>query len=163
MADEDPEGQEDDEPKKKGKRPLIIGLVLLLVGGGAGFGIVSAGLLPGGSESAEAEPKKKEPKYDDVAFVPVDPLIVPVGDSSRGRVLRFKAQLEVVSGNEPDVTKMMPRVLDVLNSYLRAVDLAALEDPGALVTLRAQMLRRVQIVIGEGLVSDLLVSEFVLN
>ena len=57
----------------------------------------------------------------------------------------------------------MPRVLDVLNSYLRAVEVSDLEDPSALVRLRAQMLRRVQIVTGEGRVRDLLVTEFVLN
>lgn len=162
MAENDADGQGGKAPGRKRRRPLFVGLVLLVLGSGAGFGLVYAGLLPGGSVVKEAGSRSKA-KYDDVAFVPVDPLIVPVGDTTRGRVLRFKAQLEVVSGTEGEVSRMMPRVLDVLNSYLRAVDLAALEDPGALVTLRAQMLRRVQIVIGDGSVSDLLVSEFVLN
>ncbi len=51
----------------------------------------------------------------------------------------------------------------MLNSYLRAVEVRQLEDPSALLRLRAQMLRRVQIVTGEGRVRDLLISEFVLN
>ena len=58
---------------------------------------------------------------------------------------------------------LLPRILDVLNGYLRAVETADLENPSALVKLRAQMLRRVQIVTGEGRVRDLLVTEFVLN
>jgi flagellar FliL protein len=57
----------------------------------------------------------------------------------------------------------MPRVLDVLNSYLRAVEVAELEDPAALVTLRAQMLRRIQLVTGPDRVRDVLITEFVLN
>ena len=57
----------------------------------------------------------------------------------------------------------MPRVLDVLNTYLRAVEVRDLEEPAALARLRAQMLRRVQVVTGEGRVRDLLVTEFVLN
>jgi flagellar protein FliL len=57
----------------------------------------------------------------------------------------------------------MPRIVDVLNGYLRAVEVREFEDPAALVRLRAQMLRRVQIVTGEGRVRDLLVTEFVLN
>jgi flagellar FliL protein len=57
----------------------------------------------------------------------------------------------------------MPRILDVLNSYLRAIDVASIEDPQAMARLRAQMLRRIQIVTGEGRVRDLLVTEFVLN
>ena len=64
---------------------------------------------------------------------------------------------------EDEVTKLTPRVLDVLNSYLRAVDIAVLSDPPALIKLRAQMLRRIQLVTGEGRVRDLLILEFVLN
>ena len=48
-------------------------------------------------------------------------------------------------------------------SYLRAIDTASIEDPHAMARLRAQMLRRIQIVVGEGRVRDLLITEFVLN
>jgi len=43
------------------------------------------------------------------------------------------------------------------------VETKDLEDPLALVRLRAQMLRRVQMVTGEGRVRDLLITEFVIN
>lgn len=159
MADEATEQNE--EPKKKSKKPLLLGLALLVVGGGAGFGLVAMGLVGGGGGHGETEVPMHA--IDDVAFVPVDPLIISVGPASRQRHLRFQAQLEVTPGREADVTKMLPRVADILNGYLRAVDMADIENPASLVKLRAQMLRRIQIVVGEGLVSDLLVSEFVLN
>ena len=54
-------------------------------------------------------------------------------------------------------------MVDTLNTYLRAVDVADLAAPAMAVKIRAQMLRRVQIVTGEGRVRDLLISEFVLN
>jgi flagellar FliL protein len=54
-------------------------------------------------------------------------------------------------------------VLDVLNTYLRAVQARDIEDPAALARLRAQMLRRIQVVTGDGQVRDLLITEFVLN
>lgn len=57
----------------------------------------------------------------------------------------------------------MPRIADVLNTYLRAVEVRDLEAPAATVWLRAQMLRRIQVVAGEGRVRDLLITEFVLN
>jgi flagellar FliL protein len=69
----------------------------------------------------------------------------------------------VPSAYAGEVAMLKPRILDVLNGYLRAVDPAELEDPAALVRLRAQMLRRIQIVTGEGRVRDLLVTEFVMN
>jgi flagellar FliL protein len=61
------------------------------------------------------------------------------------------------------VAALMPRVLDVLNTYLRAVQARDIEDPAALARLRAQMLRRIQVVTGDGQVRDLLITEFVLN
>ena len=58
----------------------------------------------------------------------------------------------------------MPRVLDVLNTYLRAVDVKRPRGRRPrCARLRAQMLRRIQVVTGEGMVRDLLVTEFVLN
>jgi flagellar FliL protein len=77
--------------------------------------------------------------------------------------LRFTAQLEVPPDRVSEVESIRPRIVDVLNGYLRAVDLTDLEDPTALMRLRAQMLRRVQVVAGEGRVNDLLIMEFVLN
>ena len=53
--------------------------------------------------------------------------------------------------------------MDVLNSYLRALDFEEIERTSALIKLRSQMLRRIQLVVGEGRVRDLLVTEFVLN
>lgn len=97
-----------------------------------------------------------------VEFVPVEPLVISLNDG-RGTHLRFRAQLEVKPGRKAAVMHLLPRVVDVLNGYLRAVDLADLQDNAALVRLRAQMLRRVQVVTGGELVTDLLIMEFVLN
>ena len=79
------------------------------------------------------------------------------------KLLRFAGQLEVAPEHATEVAGLMPRVLDVLNTYLRAVDVRDLEEPSSLARLRAQMLRRVQVVTGEGRVRDLLITEFVLN
>ncbi len=149
-----------EEPeKKRSKLPLILGLVGALVGGGGGFYAVQSGLLLPAKTAATAQVGA----MPDVVFVPVEPLVVSLGPEARSRHLRFAAQLEVDRALQSDVATLMPRIVDVLNGYLRAVEVREFEDPGALVRLRAQMLRRVQIVTGEGRVRDLLVTEFVLN
>jgi flagellar FliL protein len=152
---------------KKPKWPLLLGLLLALGLGGAGFFLAYSGILPirgGGSEAgAEAKPAEADEISQPMAFVPVDPIVVSLGGPGQGRHLRFRAQLEVVPGREAEVAAQMPRVLDVLNGYLRAVPVEELEAPAALVRLRAQMLRRLQLVAGEGRIRDLLVTEFVLN
>ncbi|MCW1955721.1 flagellar basal body-associated protein FliL [uncultured Lentibacter sp.] len=159
----DPETPPDEEPKKKSKLPMIIGLVLALAGGGGGFFAVYSGLLFGvESPEKEVKPESVE-ELPDIAFVEVDPLTVSLLDNGRDRHLRFRAQLETPGQYKADVEKLLPRISDVLNSYLRAVELDDLKNASALVRLRGQMLRRVQLVVGEGRVNDLLIMEFVLN
>jgi flagellar FliL protein len=150
-------------PRRKSKLPLILGIVLALAGGGGGFYAVQSGLIlgSGGDDAEEAE--IEVPPMPDVAFVPIDQLVVNLGGESSRRHLRFAAQIEVEGAHLEEVRTLTPRIVDVLNSYLRAVDIAEIEDRSALVRLRAQMLRRVQLVAGAGRVRDLLIVEFVVN
>ena len=164
----DPEETGEESPKKKSKLPLILGLVLAIAGGGGGFYAVSAGLIFGSESHAETKEEHTDETAEisempDVMFVPIDPLVISLGTGSSANHLRFRAQLEVGSAHKDEVEKLMPRVVDVLNSYLRALDPSDLEATSILVRLRAQMLRRVQIVTGGDRVSDLLIMEFVLN
>ena len=160
---------------KSSRKPLILGLVLALVGGGAGFGAVYMGALDsvlggtapdeGGAhasgESHGGAPGAMAPAP--VAFVPLPPLTINVGSGPTAQILRFGAQLEVPATRVAEVEHLVPRVMDVLNLYLRALEPQELQEQAAILRLRGQMLRRVQIVAGPGAVSDLLVSEFVMN
>lgn len=148
-------------PPKRSKLPLILGLVAMLGLGGGGFLAVYTGLVFGHPETPANDAQVAA--LPDIAFVPIDAMVVPLGSGRSGRFLHFTAQIEVAKAYQADVTLLLPRVLDVLNGYLRAVAVADLEDPAALVRLRAQMLRRIQIVTGEGRARDLLVTEFVIN
>ena len=152
-----------DESKKKGKLGLIIGLFFALSGGGGAFFAVYSGMVfaPETSHEAAVKEEATEP-LPMISFVPITPIVVTVGPSG-SRQLRFRAELEVAPERAEDVTLLMPRILDVLNGYLRAVDLAELENPASLIKLRAQMLRRIQIVTGSGYVRDLLITEFVFS
>lgn len=166
MAEEE---QRDEEPKKKSKLPLVLGVVLMLVLGGGGFFAVYSGMLlaPEGQHGEEPLAEMDDDPLaplPSVAFVPIEPLIVNLIDTSgRSRHLRFQAQLEVPIKHEQEVITLLPRVVDVLNGYLRAVEVSELENPSALVRLRAQILRRLQIVAGDGRVKDVLIMEFVIN
>lgn len=155
------EQPQDAVPRKKSKLPLIIGLVLFLVLGAGGFYAVYSGLIlaPAVEHAAAAH----ESDTTDIAFVPLEPVTITLGEVAANIHLRLAAQLEVESARKDEVTLLIPRILDVINGYLRAVELAELADPNALVRLRSQMLRRIQIVTGEGRIRDLLVTEFVLH
>ncbi|SDF08470.1 flagellar basal body-associated FliL family protein [Sulfitobacter delicatus] len=155
----------DEAEKKKSKLPLILGVVLGLAGAGGGFFAVSSGMIlaPESAEVTDETAPGDVPAIPDVAFVPVEPLVISLRAPAQSKHLRFRAELEVPSSFQAEVEKLLPRVVDVLNSYLRALDPADLESASALTRLRAQMLRRVQTVAGQDRVNDLLVMEFVLN
>lgn len=157
---------EDGAPKKKSKKPVLIGLILAILLGAGGFYAVYSGVILGSGAPHETESVADgiEPgELPPIAFVPIDPLVISLGGPGNARHLRFRAELEVAPAYQDEVASLMPRILDILNSYLRAVKMADLETPSALINLRAQMLRRIQMVTGQGRVRDLLIMEFVLN
>lgn len=163
----DTQETEEQTPRKASKMPIILGLLIGLAGGGAGFyavysGMILAGESPDSAHSGQALPAPL-PDISNVDFVPIEPLVISLGPGSANAHLRFRAQLEVVAAHKHEVERLMPRVVDVLNSYLRALEIDDMHGNAALVRLRAQMLRRVQTVIGHDRVNDLLIMEFVMN
>ncbi len=159
------ETETEQKSKGGGLMGIVAGLVAAMILGAGGFyatysGMVSVKGASPGQEKRQAAPESADPG---VAFVALEPLVVSLAHSQTNRHLRFTAELEVAPSAEKEVKLLTPRVLDVLNGYLRAVDPRDIEDPASLARLRAQMLRRVQVVTGKGLVRDLLITEFVLN
>lgn len=157
----------DEAPKPKGKKGLILGIILALIGAGAGFGAVKFGLIPNKNETdanpADAEISAKVKDAENVTFVEIEPILITLNGGAAGRQLKFRTQLEVSEQHAKDVERITPRIVDVMNSYLRALTLDDLRDSLALVRLRSQLLRRIELVAGTGVVRDLLVMEFVLN
>lgn len=166
MSDETAAEAESGKAKKKGILPLLLGLFLAVLMGGGGFYAAYSGMLGGkgetGAEMAE-KPVEHVPVNEAVVFVPIDPILVSLPNEAPARHLRFRAEIETIPAHEQEVARIMPRILDVMNSYLRAVSTEDLERPTALIRLRAQLLRRIQIVAGDHEIRDLLVTEFVLN
>ena len=164
MADADAGAIE--EPPKKGKLGLIIALVLALVAGGGGFYAAFSGMIPsGGSADAEKDADVGETlkPLGNTVFVELDPLVVNIRSSSKYQLLKFVGQLEVKPEHASDIEQIKPRLMDVMNTYLNALEAARFEDPIALIKLRAQLLRRLQVISGEGRIEDLLIMEFILQ
>ena len=161
MADKNADsGEVGEAPKKSGKIGLIIGLVGALIAGGGGFFATYSGIL-GGTSSGESHATKEVDHS--FSYVALDPLIISLGANAHAQHLKFSGTLEVPNEHLEEVEMLKPRVIDALNTFLRAVDEAELEKPSSMLKLRAQMLRRVQVVTGEGRIRDLLVLEFILN
>lgn len=150
-----------------GKKGLVIGLALALCAAGGGFYAASSGLIFGSDGEAVTADGESVPAdgdaVADIAFVPIDPITVSLGSGARAQHLRFRGELEVPPSEAANVEKLLPRIVDVLNGYLRAVEPATLQQADILPRLRAQMVRRVRLVVGEHRVNDLLIMEFILK
>lgn len=154
---------EEEKPRKNSKKGLIIGLLgAILLGGGGFFATYFGMILGSGNDMKNQEIAHKE-STKEVMFIELDPMIISLGKFATSRHLRFRAYLEVTPNAYDEVKHLSPRIIDVLNTYLRAIAESELEDSASMNRLRAQMLRRVQIVAGEENVKDLLITEFVLN
>lgn len=157
-----------------GKRAIFLWLFLAVSGGAAGFYAVRSGVFMAGdsgpsghtevdqAQSEAAFPQARGTMDAETVFVPIDPIVISMGSGAAREHLRFRADLEVNAGKAKEVERVLPRIVDVLNGYLQALELDDLQDSAALIRLRAQMLRRVNIVTGGG-VKNLLIIEFVLN
>ncbi len=190
MAD-DPKAEVEEKPKKSGKKGLMMGLVGAIILGGGGFYATFSGMIlgpSGDSEMASDDQGSSDDGYGDtgddgygsaddgydsggattvnmgdITFIEMAPLIISLGDSASAKFLRFSAQLEVDPEYASEINFIMPRITDALNTYLRAVSEEELAKPSSFDRLRAQMLRRIQVVTGQGKVRDLLITEFILG
>ena len=180
MSDaETAEATEEDAPKKKSKA-MLFGLVgALAMGGGAFYGVYS-GMIPlpfggepevaeseanedGADHSEDADGKLQDPAFHTASFVPMEPMVISLSETARAKHLRLRLSIEVVPGSEENVTALIPRLSDVMNTFLRAVDERDFAVPKSMYRLRALMLRRVKLVTPPGSVRDVLIEEFVLN
>ncbi len=154
------------ENSKPSKKPLLIAIVAAVLLGGGAFAVTYLGLFSskdGSGSAAPHDPHSASNMIGSIQFVPMQPFTVSLSRDAENRHLRFAAQLEVYPGHQAEVTHLLPRIRDVLNTYLSAVEANYIERPAGLIYLRSQMLRRVQLVTGSDMVRDLLVEEFVLN
>jgi flagellar FliL protein len=155
-----------DEEEKTGtnggggaKRWILVAGVAVLFGAG-GFYVPYSGLIGGGS--AEATPAPVEGAVEGPVFADLEPLQISVGGEGSIQQLRFRATLQLTDSTSDTVLALQPRILDILATYLRALPTDVLRDPTALLKIRAQMLQRIQLLTGPGVVEDLLIIDFVI-
>ncbi|MEL6317860.1 MAG: flagellar basal body-associated FliL family protein [Pseudomonadota bacterium] len=149
-------------PKKKGGiLPLALGAVAALaLGAGAAYAVRN-GIIP--TPDKTEPPIEKKTETDPPAFYELPAIAVPLpAENGRPRQLRLALSIETTADQLLDVESQGPRILDSLNTLLRAIDGEDIADPTALDRLRAQMLRRLRLAIHPEAVRDLLIVEYVI-
>jgi flagellar FliL protein len=158
----EPEDVEEKKATGKRGRGLLLAIPALAIGLAAGgFYATWSGLI----DPRPAQQTPDEEAYtlssERPEFVELDPLQVSVGGEGSIQQLRFRAYLQIGEEGSEAVEALRPRILDIFATYLRALPVETLQDPTALIRIRAQLLRRVQLLTGDGAVDDLLIIDFV--
>ncbi|WP_371156239.1 flagellar basal body-associated protein FliL [Jannaschia sp. 2305UL9-9] len=154
-----------EEPEEKkaglGLKGWAAAAILSLVLGGGGFYAAYSGMVANALTPKEAPHPVAEARGPE--FLELEPMLVSVGGEGSIKQLRFRAFLQVPYQGADHVEALQPRILDIFATYLRAVGTDTLENPAALLRIRAQLLRRVQLLAGPEAVSDLLIIDFVIT
>lgn len=148
---------------KAGKRPgrrkllLLVAPLLLVIGAGAAWYL---GLRPGSGAGPHAAKQASGPVFVSVPEI-VANLIVPPGSDSYAKM---KAEIEVPNAEAAHaLTRRMPRVVDVFETYLRAMHPDDLRGATGTYRLREALIRRVQAAIAPAEVTDVLFQELIVQ
>ncbi len=171
----------DDGDGKKGKSKLIIILVpvILLLAGGAGA--YFTGMLDkvlGKTPAAEAEHKAEGEEGAEEgaaagehgegagpAFLKMPDLVVNLNsDTGEQRYLRLSVQLELANAaDQAAVEKVLPRVVDQFQTYLRELRIQDLRGSKGIYRLQIELLSRVNQAAAPVKVKDVLFQEILIQ
>lgn len=152
-------GNEAEKKPGKSKSLLLVAVATIALAGG-GFASTYFGFLSPGELLAKKE--HVDDPFATIDFVELPPIVTTITGQTP-RQVRIVARLEVEAGNIEVVEKMLPRVSDAFNSFMAGIDPAAFDKRGVLEVIRAEMVTRTGFALGEGMIRDVLITEFAIK
>jgi len=152
--------------RKMSGRKLVLYIILpllVLSGGGAALFVTGAldALFAAAPEPAEAE---APPPAPGVFYDLPDILVNLNADGGRQAYLQISVSLELEPGTAVDaLERMLPRIIDNFQVYLRELRLADLRGSAGLYRLREELLRRVHAAAAPVEVRDILFREMLVQ
>lgn len=157
---------QDDAGKPAGGSKLLplIGLVLALaIGGGAGFVGVSRAVSQAHPASAPKKAEKKKPAEATPLYLIENLVVNPQGTKgARFLIVSVALQPEKAEGTE-DLKRLDPELRDAYGHLLAAKTLDQLSDIAQRDSLKSEMKRVTEGVVGPHVVADLFLPQFVLQ
>lgn len=150
-------------PPKKGKKIILI-IVLLFVVCGAGFGVMMFMKQKNKEKAKEAEEAKVAAEKQQI-FHDLDEFIVNLNTEGKSVSFMKITMTFDIEGQEnlDTVNKMMPRIRDVFQIYLRELRPADMQGSVGLYRLREELLLRVNKVVYPANVKDILFKEVIVQ
>jgi flagellar basal body-associated protein FliL len=92
-----------------------------------------------------------------------EPLVISIRPAGSARYLKLGYAVETDPNSEALFIEHELHIKDALNFYLRSVDIASLEDPAVMHRIRAQIGRRITLIVQPAPVHAVLITDFILS
>lgn len=151
--------------KRRGKKLFLLLLLVLLLGGGAA---AAWQFVPGVADKARAMIGRHEQAVAAAStrpvFIDLPEMALTLPNGGHPRQMRIKLSVELAPGaSEQQATEALsPRVYDALLTYLRTLQDGEVDGGLGLDRLRADLYRRMELVVGPGVLQDVLITSLVL-
>jgi len=159
--------EEGAEAPAKSKGGLIGAILTPVLLAAASFGTVfslpspKAAHVEVSTDTHHSEPEAVSFEPEEQGIVVLNEFVISI--RSDRQVLRILLALETPKDNVENIDPNDLRLRDAFMSYLRAVDVEQLADVSFLPQLRAQLLRRAKLVLGEDNATGILVTDFLIR
>ncbi len=158
------------EPKKSGKKKLIL-LALPVLLGGVGAGLWFSGILPGllgmhpspPVAAATAEPAPPPPRVP--AYVQMPDITANLNaPGRRATYIKVRSQIEVLGAEDAAaLSAAMPRLVDLFTTYLRELRPEELRGSAGTHRLREELIARANVAAHPARVTDVLFQEILVQ
>jgi len=164
------EGAEGEQPKKGligkllGNKLILfgaIGVIVLLLGGGAYFLFFSGSDKPDGKDIAEALPATPP----NITFYDMPDIIVNIQSAdATPAYLKLSVSLELDSAEEKaGIDALKPRIIDQFQGYLRELRVDDLKGSAGILRLKEELLRRINASAAPYRVRDVLLKQMIVQ
>jgi flagellar FliL protein len=161
------EVQESPAPRKRrGKKLFLLVGVVVLLGGGAG---AAWQFVPGVADKVHAmvghhEPVAAVAVSTRPVFMDLPEMALTLPNGGHPRQMRIKLSVELAPGasQQRATEALSPRVYDALLTYLRTLQDGEIDGGLGLDRLRADLYRRLELVVGPGVLRDVLITSLVM-
>jgi flagellar FliL protein len=169
MSESKPQSGDTLEPvaprKRRGKKLFLLLGVVVLLGGGA---VAAWQFVPGVANTVHAMIGHHEQVAAAASsrpvFIDLPEMALTLPNGGHPRQMRIKLSVELAQGaSEQQATDALsPRVYDALLTYLRTLQDSEVDGGLGMDRLRADLYRRLELVVGPGVLRDVLITSLVM-
>jgi len=155
------------KPKAKGggTSPIVMALLVLNLGA-SGFGVFKMMTTPPAAAAGLAAEKKEEKPAKEITgpVVALEPFVVNLDEPGNARYLKMTVQVELVSEKDGETIEKSKQVIrDEVLSYLSGLHVKDTLGATAKDTIREELMKRIQTIVGEHKVRRMFFQEFMVQ